>query len=217
MPDSTRILVGRPVGYGFEHADVGSYLGKLSQRASLDNSVTFEQCVVRSNDIAEMRNAICLQALAGNYDYLLMIDPDIDATQGSFLSSSLTYLKSLDHLAVVGAPYCGAPDGRVQVGWPREGRFGRDAATTMGGIGKVSWIGTGLLLIPLPVLHAIATRPWFARRHLDANASIVSETADVYFCRKCRESNVTVYCNWDHWAGHWQWMRLGKPGKDSLR
>jgi hypothetical protein len=230
------ILVGRPVGLGFEKADVGTYMGKVGFGLASDERIDgFDSIVVESNRIALARNQIAKAAIDGGYDLLLMIDPDMvpDCIPGAptFLKSSLDWmLPQFDFTPagqyrapafIIGAPYCGGwPKFDVQV-WEHGGgvrpviRYDRRRAAEMKGIGTVDAVGTGLLLMPVELVRSLSG-PWFYDSYGSVDQLDLISTQDFSFCQHVRTSFGRVYCNWDCWAGHRQEYKVGKPGTDGL-
>lgn len=181
-----------------------------------------------------MRNAVCKQALAQGYDFLLMLDDDVvpDLRLGSdpdarpFLPTALEYAYAQPGPVVVGAPYTGGPPAqRVMVmrdrdaqpdapaGWGKKlDSYTREEAATMTGFGRVSALPTGCMLVDLRCL-AILPPPWFAYEYADPPFNtVLASTEDIVFSRNLSWLGVPQICAWSSWAGHAKPYVTDKPG-----
>jgi len=181
-----------------------------------------------------MRNAVCKQALAQGYDFLLMLDDDMvpdcrlghDPDAKPFLPTALDYCYTQPGPVVVGAPYTGGPPAqRVMVmrdrdaqpdapaGWgKRLDSFTREEAAVMTGFGRVSALPTGCMLIDLRCL-AVLPPPWFSYEYADPPFNtVLASTEDIVFSRNLSWLGVPQICAWDSWAGHAKPYVTDKPG-----
>lgn len=180
-----------------------------------------------------MRNAVCKQALAQGYDFLLMLDDDVhpdlhlghDPQAKPFLPTALDYCYGQPGPVVVGAPYTGGPPAqRVMVmrdrdvqpdapaGWGKKlDSYTREEAAGMTGFGRVSALPTGCMLIDLRCL-AVLPPPWFSYEYADPpfNTTLAS-TEDIVFSRNLSWLGVPQVCAWNSWCGHVKTYTASKP------
>ena len=185
----------------------------------------------RINDtpITMGRNRCVKEALACNTDVLCMIDsdmgPDLPDILGAkpFWDTSFDFL--LDHHGpcAIAAPYCGPPPfenvfifqwASAQSDHPnvdlKLSQYTREQAYSMGGIQSVAALPTGLILIDMRVFARLV-HPYFYYEYTDKQETHKASTEDVAFTRDMTLAGVPIYCNWDSWAGHWKWKKVGKP------
>ena len=103
-----------------------------------------------------------------------------------------------------------APDLPDGMGW-KLASYTRDEAAVQTGVGRVSALPTGVMLVDLRVL-AVVPPPWFDYEYGDPpfNTTLAS-TEDVVFTRNADWLQVPQYCAWDSWAGHCKRYVTGKP------
>ena len=214
------ILVARPVGIGLERDSVATYLSAMGRR-SHEFCDGWHTGAVRSNRIMLARNLIADAALAARgagITHLLAMDADMQPHL-DFLESALDFLTTRDDgdRCIVGAPYVGGESEQFQPHvWEiedgKERRVYRHEVAAREGILEVGTLGSGLLLIPTTVFDKVPP-PWYEDEY---DGIRLKSSCDLSFCRKARGCGVRIYCDWDHWAGHWQSVCLGKPGTDFL-
>lgn len=146
--------------------------------------------------------------------------------QCNFFPAALDFALEHPGPCVVGAPYCaGPPDERVlvsrfreresddpnaHVGGLRLESFTRDEAARLGGIGMVSSLPTGLILIDLRVLDVMGA-PWFDYEYEDVHRTKLASTEDTVFSRNAFYLGVPQYCAWQSWAAHMKTKAVGPP------
>lgn len=188
-------------------------------------------CRIDDTPITMGRNLACQRALAAGCDYLLMLDSDMkpdceerDPAARPFWDTTLDFaLSRRDEFLMAAAPYCGPPPiENVYVfqwsncmndsscpDWRLE-QFSREEAARLAGIQEVAALPTGLILLDVRVLKLLAP-PWFYYEWNDHYESQKASTEDVTFTRDASLQGVSVYCNWDAWAGHWKRHLVRKP------
>lgn len=130
--------------------------------------------------IAENRNYLAVQAVKGEYDYLLMIDDDMVFPPDT-LEKLLSYNK--DIIGVDSHPK------------------GSDNKTyePLGEDGECSKVGTGIILIKTEVFKN-TPRPWFNFNTSELGNTINGE--DWMFCLKAREAGFKVFVDTTLEIGH---------------
>lgn len=152
--------------------------------------------------ITMVRNRCVRDALAGGFDYLLMIDndmePDARDEQGRwrrrgaqpFWQTAWEFmLRHRDSPGAIASPYLGpSPWNNVYVFlWRNKNnrpenfsleQFTREEAAGRGGIEEVAALPTGLILYDMRVFHALPL-PWFYYEYTDLYQSEKSSTEDV--------------------------------------
>lgn len=161
---------------------------------------------------------------ACGYDHLPMM-----RDQQNFLPSALDFALEHPGPCVIGAPYCaGPPEERVLVSRFREKEgdnpngaaggsleltcFSRDEAADRTGFEMVSALPTGLILIDMRTLDAMAA-PWFAYEFKDAHETELASTEDTVFSRNALYLGVPQYCAWSSWCAHLKVKPVGRPRK----
>lgn len=180
------------------------------------------------------RNYVAQKAKTDGFHVLLMLDDDMrpdvelgrDAGAKPFLQTALDFMLAHESgPCVVGAPYCGSPpEQRVMVmknvayapdmpggAGVKIQSYSRDEAAVQTGVGRVSALPTGCLLIDLRVLD-ILPPPWFEYEFADPpfNTALAS-TEDVVFTRNLDWLRIPQYAAWDSWAGHMKRYTTAKP------
>lgn len=161
--------------------------------------------------ITMTRNRAFADALAGNFDMVLLLDSDnepdaylgTDPAAKPFWSEAfdLAYQRLLQDLpTIVAAPYCGPPvnpvtlsGGEVPYLFQWESRssettdgyqlrlISRREASMMAGLYRVAALPTGVCLVTTNTYRDMV-RPWF-RYEMNADESTMLSTEDVYFTR----------------------------------
>ena len=144
--------------------------------------------------------------------------------QQPFLPTAIEFFKR-HPFSVLGAPaVCDPPAMRVNAYLfeddPKSKSLGRPAThaeaaqrVKAGVIEHVAAIGTGLIIIPIPVLWAL-DQPYFDDVYNDSKTKL-EKSQDVYFTENLTRSGVEVYCAWCSWCGHHKASVLGCPGIDT--
>ena len=212
--------------------DTAEWITKLRMQLKDDERIgRISFASIDDTPITMTHNLAMKTAKVNGFDLCLMVDSDMapDAylaerlTAKPFFNSSLEFM--LDHRGpcMVAAPYCGpSPDqlcymfewqrkqpGRLDV-FSKLEMIPREAAAQRSGIWEVAAAPTGLLLIDMRVCDVIKP-PYFDYEYADEEQSVKATTEDVYFTRNASLAGVPVYSNWDAWAGHWKWQKVGPP------
>lgn len=178
-----------------------------------------------------VRNSIVAEARRAGFHYVLMLDddmaPDLLVREGAppFAKTALDFALAHDGPCVVAAPYCsGPPEQQVLVMKNREyfpdagggcgfklDKYTRDEASVQTGVGRVSALATGCMLVDLRTFDVLPP-PWFAYEYDDPpyNTRLAS-TEDVVFSRSCDWVGIPQFCAWDCWAGHVKTYTTGRP------
>lgn len=240
------LIAGFPYGgngnTASEVPQIGEWLSQTLLKMKADERIHSAHYVhVSDTPITMTRNYVVRQALAGDADFLLMIDsdqvPDVELNEGDplakpFWESSFDF--ALEHYdkgpVIIGSPYCGPPivEENVYVfRWTcritdnQDSDYGlepfsRAEAARRVGIEPVAALPTGLILIDLRVFQHIKP-PYFYYEFKDEYQSEKASTEDVTFTRDVSLSirrklgYDPCFCNWDAWAGHWKPKCVRKP------
>jgi hypothetical protein len=228
MPKYNVAVARFPYG-GFEHTRCVDWLVKTVLKLKADKRVGDVIPIVENDTpITMTRNAACLKARKQGADYLLMLDndmaPDHEGTAPFWDSSWEFLLRHRDRPGMIAAPYCGPPphENVYVFRWRNPAnnhpddpdfkleQYTREEAAERIGIEEVAALPTGLLLMDIRALDAVAP-PWFYYDYPDDYQAQKASTEDVVFTRNCSFAGVPVYCNWDSWAGHVKQRIVGKP------
>ncbi len=232
-----KLLVHRPCSWGVMQSKTCTWISSLSnQLASVSDDYRLAHYETGTSRIAIGRNNAAAAAIRGDFDYLLMIDPDMEPDlyvgdprfplAEKFIESSLWFLKD-NPVAIVGAPATlsdGTSNVRIFHGSEDEARRSSSLlALTDSEVAervaeprmeRVSAIGTGLAIVPVEVFRRVES-PWFADIY-DDEISTLLLGQDYRFCLHCGAAGVPAYANWFSFSGHWQYQCLGIPGIDLI-
>ncbi|MDE2101146.1 MAG: hypothetical protein KGL39_28115 [Patescibacteria group bacterium] len=149
--------------------------------------------------------------------------PPVLARQKPFLPTALEIFR--EHpFSVVAAPACGEPPKRTLNVYPLDAPNHEEPKPATheyaekrareGAVEQVAAIGTGLIMIPLPVLFALK-RPFFDDTY-NADKTALKLSQDIYFTNTLHQAGVSVFCAWCSFAGHQKTVTVGCPGIDEL-
>lgn len=234
-----RVAIGLLPGDGSYCKETTRWLMNLS--AHFARSDEYEAEVIETQDTpADMvRNRIARAAQQAKFDYLLMVDSDMEPdyysrpgpdqcpTARPFVSTALQFLKNLGRPAVIAAPYCGPPPDEFPYifDW-KCGHAGpdfkdklqmvsRDIAAIRRGVHQAAALPTGLMLIDMRVFD-ILPPPWFYYEYTDKFHTNKASTEDVTFSRDCTLARIPIYCLWDSWARHVKTIRVPRPDQRTV-
>ncbi len=180
--------------------------------------------------ITRLRNKAMRVAEAEGFDFLLMLDndmqPDVECTSDPeavpFFPSALDFAIE-NGPCVVGAPYCASPpkEDCIVMKWEPVAannamlpatteRFSRSEAAVKKGFEEVPALPTGVLLIDMRVTGAILP-PFFQYEFMTTMETELAATEDVVFTRNLSFVGIPQYVAWDSWAGHLKTMVVRKP------
>jgi hypothetical protein len=148
------------------------------------------------------------------------------ADQKNFFPAALDFALEHPGPCVIGAPYCaGPPEERVLVSKFREREsdnpseivnglrlecFTREEAAQLTGLGMVSSLPTGLMMIDMRTLELMGP-PWFHYEYKDNWETEIASTEDTVFSRNALYLGVPQYCAWQSWAAHIKTKAVGRP------
>jgi hypothetical protein len=230
MPRFSIFIATFPYGR-HQDPDTAEWLAKL--RMQLKDHPKIDHVSVANiidTPITMTRNLALKIAKQEKFDVCLMVDSDMapDAYQERpmakpFFESSFEFMINHSGPCMVAAPYCGpSPDQfcyifewkRMNPSSPSQSAklemVSREEATQRSGIWEVAALPTGVIMIDMRVCD-ILKPPYFDYEYKDSTNSEKASTEDVYFTRNASLAGVKVYSNWDAWAGHWKWDRVGPP------
>lgn len=150
--------------------------------------------------------------------------PPVLDRQRPFLQTALEIFR--DHpFSVVGAPACAEPPKRILNVYPLDALKAdeepkpatheyAERRVREGAVEQVAAIGTGLIMVPLPVLFALK-RPFFDDTY-NQDKTALKLSQDVYFTNSLHQAGVPVFCTWCSFAGHQKTVTVGCPGIDGL-
>ena len=190
--------------------------------------------ITTSHRILDTRNTYVEMAKETECTHLLFLDPDMepdvevghDAQALPFFDTSWRFIQQVANgqverlpsgsLAVVGAPATsGPPDFKINV-FPSDddGNIYQhsplDVIEKKGHFERVAAVGTALMLIPMEAFDLIEP-PYFDDLYTDQKKCGVSQSQDVYFCLKCADKGISIWCNWYSWARHYKTIGLDRP------
>jgi hypothetical protein len=237
MPQHS-ILVASFPGDGRTEQSVADWIAELFLLLSGDQSVgrvTPWHPTVKGNrliggetPVTMLRNRCLLDAERKGFDFVLMIDNDMDpdCVEGApgFWETAWPFAKNHLGPCVIAAPYCGPPPVELvyvskwhkkEMGHPGETDFAmglipRGEATRCKGIERVAAIGTGLMLIDVRAIKKLP-HPRFYYVWTDHTESEKHGTEDIVFTRDLNLLGIPVYCAWDCWAAHIKKKRVMPP------
>jgi hypothetical protein len=220
-----KLLIARPCGWGSMVPETCTWLSELYFKLSKED-IFIATMDLRVGRIALARNMAVNKAIEEEFDYLLMIDPDMEPDiylnkylfAKPFWESSMVCLKD-NPGSIVGVPYMGNSPRRkcnVQT-WTQDGD-GKRRLTWAEVREKVvrphfEWvpaIGTGLLLIDCKVFEKM-DKPYFKDIY-NKDGTNLDTGQDFYFTINANLKRCKVYCNWYSFAGHWHSECVKCPG-----
>jgi len=181
--------------------------------------------------ITMVRNECLVGAEKAGYDFVLMIDNDVnpdylvgqDSSAKPFWKSTFDFALASPKPCIVAAPYVGPPPeenvfafvfGNKQSDHPNPdfqiGGISRYQAARLAGIQPVCALATGLMLIDMRAVVG-SPHPRFYYEYGDETQSLKASTEDVTFTRDAHYRGVPLYCNWDSWCQHFKLKGVGKP------
>lgn len=180
------------------------------------HSVAFD--FVRGYDCATARNNIAKKAMAGAYDYVLMVDNDVVLPKDVLINMlddpkdvCLGYYahRNNDNLYTGRVSVCRLRDksGKLYFDYPLESEYTADemryflSGAEKSGHYKLQIHGGGMgcALIKVDVFQRISY-PWYDWvNYKDADRGMLSE--DLYFCEKCRKAATPIKIYTDYRAG----------------
>jgi hypothetical protein len=155
--------------------------------------------------IPNTRHHIVKDFLAGDYDYLVMIDDDNPPHKNIF------ELLRLD-LPVVGGVYPGKTTTGIGFHVYREVKknkktyFKQYPVKYRKGLQKVDAVATGLICIKREVIESLKDDLPFEETF--KNDGTLAYGDDMGFCIKCKEKGIDVYAHWDYYGSHWKMVDL---------
>lgn len=224
-----KVMLGRPVGQGSEKTDVGTFLMQFALFCR-DHPRIEQMCEAESvsSRILLNRNIIMAEAIKQECDFLLMIDPDMSPDMygrgedrkpfvRDFLESSFKFLLE-NPFNIIAAPASGDPPKRLVNVFTTnlDGTARRMTHTETRdrwlnpSIEQVHAIGTGLILIHMPVIKVLE-QPYFDDVYANVEKTELSLSQDIYFTQNLTLAGVGVFCNWYSFAGHIKSDVLGVP------
>lgn len=207
------------------HHEVGNFVTQVATKCKDQSSTVYKYVdgwfnkplVAFPTSVA--RNQLVKLAQEQDVDFLWMIDSDCHPDP-AFFESSFHFLRTAPEPSVIAAPYVSG-NGDVMVfecttpqvsreyldiwnlTWiPRGDAFRRD------GIERVASIGTHLIAYDMRVFQKIK-KPYY-QYLFNEDHTALTETEDCHCHRQLFNAGVPMYCDWDHWAGHFK-SQLLKP------
>lgn len=230
-----QVLFARFPGGGKEDPTSSDWVMSAVKQASLNPDIGWDgikRWHKSDTPITMVRNLAVRSALEKGFDYLCMIDSDMepdylvgeDPTAKPFWDVAWEHMMAhRDRPCAIAAPYCGPPPhenvfvfhwANFQSDHPNPDfklvQYTREHAAILTGVTEVAALPTGLILYDMRVFKKLA-KPWFAYEYADDFQSAKSTTEDVYQTRNQSLSGMPVYCAWDSWAVHNKTKRVGKP------
>ncbi len=195
MEAKTRILIALPTDGMIHNKTVGTVLAMVLQNTKYE----LDTYVSAMQGIGEHRNIIVKDFLAGDYDFLLMIDDDNPPPV------NILELVELDK-EVIGLP---TPINMNHIQGINDIRWNvfkdelpiKDAGQ---GLEEVEMVGTGCILIRRDVLEKIK-HPFTTVRNEEDLRTIGTDTA---FCKKCNDQGIKIYTHWDYKCRHFKEVDL---------
>ena len=228
-----RFPYGGPFSAGVISDATAQYLIQTVHNIKLDKRFDrVDLTSINDTPITMGRNAAACAAVDGKYDFLMMIDsdmqPDCHPTEPNFQPfwpSSIDFL--IDRYdkgpATIFAPYCGGGGHQVVFvcrwrGYSSSGSrgdfslelFSREEAAMRGGIEEVAAGPTGLILFDVRGFGYI-DHPYFEYGYSDHRHAQKTTTEDIYTTRNMSINGVPQYCNWNAWAAHLKTDAVPKP------
>jgi hypothetical protein len=191
--------------------------------------------------ITSGRNKAVLDARKAGADFICMVDSDMSPDlpypgAQPFWQRSFEHLLKQPFPSMVGVPYCGPPplENCYVFYWKNQQShnantdmalemYERAHAEMMAGIQPCAALPTGLILIDMRCFDRIPM-PWFEYEWKGDGPQCAhcgqakpgpradrASTEDVYFTRNAAMFGCGVFCDWDAWAGHWKFKKVGKP------
>lgn len=153
--------------------------------------------------IPSNRNQIVKDFLAGDWDYLVMLDDDNPCHRNIF---DLLDLK----LPVVGGIYPARDDYGIMFHvyemLEEDGkyRFKQYPPKFREGLKKVDAIGTGLIVIQRWVLEKIVGEGLAPFEDIISKDGVSVNSEDMGFCVKCKKLGIDVWAHYDYIGSHWK-------------
>ena len=235
-------MVATPCSWGLMTSDVGvNYALTASWLLQSGYCGSLEFSVEPRYRIHTARNAVVLDAMKKNIDFLLWIDPDmrvdvawtppgVDRATNRFhkdwalpfLPSSLDFMVQND-VGVIGAhavsiqPECKVNVFVFRCDKPFSRITGEEYSQTEPCFMQIAAIGTAVMLIDMSVFKVIDP-PYFEDLYdpIDRFQTDVCRTQDSVFCFKCNDAGIPVFGNFYAPAGHhkdWIWVPPFWDGK----
>lgn len=212
-----------PIAYsGSVRVEVATFLAHCSAwQVAHPDIIPWKVClfpVTGATPASMARNLAVKQALETNVDILIMVDDDMDPAC-EFFETAIDFLMAQPEPSVIASPYCGKPpDENVMVlEYPKASEepnpnpvlIPREDAASRTGIGRVPNIGTGLIAYDMRVFGKI--KPPYFDYVFSGDHTRVFETEDCYTNNRLHKAGVPIFCDWDHWSGHWKAKKVEKP------
>jgi glycosyltransferase involved in cell wall biosynthesis len=212
--------------FAYEHyvlASQKSWYGKTMFEAQASGTVKrLAELPIKKFPTDVARNHSVEVAKEGGYDYLLMMDHDIDP-HPDFWKRSWGWMVA--HRAtgpcVVAAPYCSGtpervlafifenlatenpdPDFRIEC-------ISRYQAAQLSGFHRVAAVGTGMILWDMRVFDYLA-KPYFAYEY-NEDCTNADSTEDIVATRNLALQGIPIWCDFDCWCGHLKLRMSHKP------
>ena len=159
--------------------------------------------------ISNNRNQIAKKFLAGDWDYLVMLDDDNPP-----LRNVLELLR--EDKDVVGGVYAGRDDNgihfhcyKLKPEYPKEFGFLQYTPEERVGLRKVDALAAGCMMIRRNVLEKIK-RPF---EDIFDEDGILITNDDMAFCLKCREAGFEVWAHWEYVCSHYKTVDMLQMAK----
>lgn len=170
----------------------------------------FELYLPTARPIPNNRNQITTKFLAGDYDFLFMLDDDTYPIKNPFCM--------LEHdVPVCGGVYPGRGSAGIQFhvykfhpDYPNRISFVHYGADEREGLRKVDAVATGCMLIKRWVLEKMRETEGYEAPFedlFDKNGVLITND-DMAFCMKCHDLKIDVYADWDIICDHFKTVSL---------
>lgn len=158
--------------------------------------------------ISNNRNQIVKDFLAGDWDYLFMIDDDNPPRRNPF------DLLDEDKPVIAGI-YPGRDNNGIHFhvykfgkDFPKEISFVQYPISFRNGVKKVDAVGTGIVCIKRSVLERMVKKGWAPFEDMFNKDGTLITNDDMAFCIKCSKLKISIYAHFEHVASHYKQVDL---------
>jgi hypothetical protein len=141
---------------------------------------------------------------------LIMVDDDAVPAVGTIENVCLMFYPTqhIRRADILGFPYLASNENPCV--WDVDAkRYTEAQAATMTGLTRIGNIGTHTVAYHPSVFKRMSP-PWFHYVYNDRGTQLEGGE-DTVFHQKCHEAGLALWCDWDHWSGHWKGRTINKP------